>query len=875
MADINVTVPNSTFSVSTPNSSFTVTTPTDQVIAVGNPASNIAITSTPLSVAVSTGGIVEINNSITNTDQLNEGTTNLYFTNARAKAAIQVSNASGLGSLSYNNSTGVIAYTGATAGEIRSNLSGGTGISYDSATGVISNTITQYTDAQARAALTAGTGISYNSTTGVISSSITQYTDANAKSALSAGTGISYNSTTGVISSTITQYTDAQARAAHSAGTGVTYDSSTGIISIGQAVSTASDVTFNAVTASSNLIGNKGIQSTKTAALGGAAVDSTGAVNSIVVSAQGLKPMSLYVDNTTSGQLGQLHVREYGQNRPGGTSATNAVPGVWFEGKRGLPAGSGSGSAIASGATYGLVRFGGYNGADFTSETGNTNAPCLIGTLAGENFQNDTASFTGYISGTTLTVTSGTNVHPGLLLDATGIQPGTQLNAYGTGTGGAGTYTVSVSQTLFTSGSPGAFTGKGTKNAGSRFIFQSLPKGIKLNSGGLASWFNNDWGQVPGTTTVSGVTIPQPGVGNMGFGDATAGNILTSSDGNTRYQGHGRFVSAFPNNNLTITGVTEQDTATVTGYIDNGAGSAGTTLTVTAVSSGVLSVGQQVYGTGISQLTRITALGTGTGGTGTYTVNTSQLAGSSGSPLTIVTGPDNYTLLATNSFSIVGNRQSGIPGRRQAIKTGDIAGQFAIWGTKVSNGGSYGADTGTSNLTARVTATATEDFTATAGGSTMTFDTRANTSGGSLGALATRMSLSATSATFTPEVTIANNNAHGGAGYAGMMTFTNTTAGATNTSKFIRLNSTGDLEIVNSAYSNVIQSLSDGGNLTVAGSVQALSGFMKYPVYSASAIRAITGSVGWTAAVSDAGGKLAFWDTSNSRWSYVHDNSAV
>jgi hypothetical protein len=845
MAEINVTVPNSTFSVTKPNSSFTVTTPTDQVIAVGNPSSNIAITSTPLNVAVSTGGIVEINNSITNTDQLNEGTTNLYFTNTRAKAAISVSNASGLGSLSYNNSTGVIAYTGASAGEIRSNLSSGTGISYDSATGIISSTITQYTDAQARAALTAGTGISYNSSTGVISS-------------------------------TITQYTDSQARAAHSAGTGVTYDSSTGIISIGQAVSTSSDVTFNAVTASSNLIGSRGVQSTKTAALGGAAVDSTGAINSIVVSTQGLKPMSLYVDNTTSGQLGQLHVREYGQNRPGGTSATNPTPSIWFEGKRGLPASTGSGSAVANGATYGIVRFGGYNGADFTSETGNTNAPNGMYSLASEAFQNDTASFTGYISGTTLTVTAGTNVHPGLLLDATGIQPGTQLNAYGTGTGGAGTYTVSVSQTLFSSGSPGAFTGKGTKAAGSRFLFQSLPVGIKLNSGGLASWFNNNWGANPGTTTVAGVTIPQPGVGNMGFGDATAGNILTSSDGNTRYQGHGRFVSAFPNNNLTITGVTEQDTATFTGYIDNGAGSAGTTLTVTATpSSGTISVGQQVYGSGISQLTRITALGTGTGGAGTYTVSISQLAGSSGSPLTIVTGPDNYTLLATNAFNIVGNRQSGIPGRRQAIKSGDIAGQFAIWGTKVSNGGSYGADTGTSNLTARVTATATEDFTATAGGSTMTFDTRANTSGGSLGALATRMSLSATAATFTPEVTIANNNAHGGAGYAGLMTLTNTTSGATNTSKFIRLNNTGQLEIIDSGYANMLFALTDSGDLQIKGSISSGSGFFKYPTYTASALRAITGSVGWTAAVSDAGGKLAFWDTSNSRWSYVHDNSAV
>jgi len=50
----------------------------------------------------------------------------------------------------------------------------------------------------------------------------------------------------------------------------------------------------------------------------------------------------------------------------------------------------------------------------------------------------------------------------------------------------------------------------------------------------------------------------------------------------------------------------------------------GTTLTVTQVSSGTLAAGQSVYGIGITPETVITALGTGTGGVGTYTVNLSQ-----------------------------------------------------------------------------------------------------------------------------------------------------------------------------------------------------------------------------------------------------------
>jgi hypothetical protein len=67
------------------------------------------------------------------------------------------------------------------------------------------------------------------------------------------------------------------------------------------------------------------------------------------------------------------------------------------------------------------------------------------------------------------------------------------------------------------------------------------------------------------------------------------------------------------------------------------------------------------------------------------------------------------------------------------------------------------------------------------------------------------------------EVIINSNNAHGGAGYAGIMTMTNTIGGSTNPNKFVRLNSTGSLEIINSAYSNTILGLSDGGNLTVFG----------------------------------------------------------
>jgi hypothetical protein len=50
----------------------------------------------------------------------------------------------------------------------------------------------------------------------------------------------------------------------------------------------------------------------------------------------------------------------------------------------------------------------------------------------------------------------------------------------------------------------------------------------------------------------------------------------------------------------------------------------GTTLTVTTMKSGTLAVGQQLFGIGVSPETVITALGSGTGGTGTYTINLTQ-----------------------------------------------------------------------------------------------------------------------------------------------------------------------------------------------------------------------------------------------------------
>jgi len=64
--------------------------------------------------------------------------------------------------------------------------------------------------------------------------------------------------------------------------------------------------------------------------------------------------------------------------------------------------------------------------------------------------------------------------------------------------------------------------------------------------------------------------------------------------------------------------ISSPSSATFTGSITT------TTLTVDSVLSGTIAVGQAIFGQGIAQNTVITALGTGTGGAGTYTVSNSQ-----------------------------------------------------------------------------------------------------------------------------------------------------------------------------------------------------------------------------------------------------------
>lgn len=62
------------------------------------------------------------------TDDLSEGTSNVYFTQTRARDSISVTDAGGDGSLAYDGANGAITYTGPSASEARAHFSDGTGV---------------------------------------------------------------------------------------------------------------------------------------------------------------------------------------------------------------------------------------------------------------------------------------------------------------------------------------------------------------------------------------------------------------------------------------------------------------------------------------------------------------------------------------------------------------------------------------------------------------------------------------------------------------------------------------------------------------------------------------------------------------------------
>jgi hypothetical protein len=160
-----------------------------------------------------TGDNFDTNFAAKDTDDLSEGSTNQYFTQARARTSISVA-----GDLSYNNATGVISYTTPTnLSDFTNNtnfitladLSVTGDLSYNDSTGTFS--FSERTDGEVRGLISASGDLSYNSSTGVIS--FTERTNAEVRGLISGTGDIGYDSGTGVISflntsGYLTEYTE-------------------------------------------------------------------------------------------------------------------------------------------------------------------------------------------------------------------------------------------------------------------------------------------------------------------------------------------------------------------------------------------------------------------------------------------------------------------------------------------------------------------------------------------------------------------------------------------------------------------------------------------------------------------------------------------
>ncbi len=271
------------------------------------------------------------------------------------------------------------------------------------------------------------------------------------------------------------------------------------------------------------------------------------------------------------------------------------------------------------------------------------------------------ATFTGRISGTTLTVSGISGVlKVGDTLSG-GVNTGTTITAFRTGTGGNGTYTVNNSQTVASrtmtaTGSDTTLTVSGI--SGVLKVGDTLSGGVTggttitafgTGTGGNGTYIVNNSQTVASrtmTATGSDTTLTVTGItsGVLMVGDTLSGTGVTTGTTITAFgTGTGGIGTYTVNNSQTVS----SRTITANGFVP----SANSTLTVTGVSSNVLYVGDTLSGTGVTPGTTITAFGTGTGGIGTYTVSNYQTVATQSITGTGTSPSPNSTLTVTGVTS--------------------------------------------------------------------------------------------------------------------------------------------------------------------------------------------------------------------------------
>jgi hypothetical protein len=144
--------------------------------------------------------------------------TNLYYTDTRSRAAISVTDSGGDGSLAYNNSTGVVTYTGPSSSEARAHFSvaSGSGLTYNSGTGEFGTSAIPNGQLANSSVTIGGTAISLGGTattisglTSLVSNTLSSFTEGQTNSITLGSGNITFEGSTADANETILTAADA------------------------------------------------------------------------------------------------------------------------------------------------------------------------------------------------------------------------------------------------------------------------------------------------------------------------------------------------------------------------------------------------------------------------------------------------------------------------------------------------------------------------------------------------------------------------------------------------------------------------------------------------------------------------------------------
>jgi hypothetical protein len=800
MSNISVTTTQSVIAV-TQTGGITVTTPEGQTIAVTVPNSSVNVTNTTDDITITEVGI-------TNTDQLIEGTTNLFFTNARARSAISLTTDDS-SILAYNSTTGVFTWNTPTTTKINE----GTNLYYTTA----------------RANTDFDTRLATKTTTNLAEGANLYYTTARANTDFD--TRLATKSTTNLAEGTNQYFTTARARQSLSAGTGISYDNVTGVIT-NTSINTDTTYTIDASTATGganlNLVGSDATTDTVKIASGTNTTVSRTDANTITIASTDTN--TTYTQNA-SAATGGANLNLVGSDSTTDTikfaegtgitvvrtdadtiTITNTVPDTNTTYTQNFSATSGGANLnlVGSDSTTDTVKFANGTGVTITRTDADT-ATIAIGqpVATTDNVQFNDITLTGNI------------IDTGALQISTGSNGNLTLAPNGTG---------SVVST---------FSNGGNLTNNRNYVAGAIRNSTTASIGDI--WAVNSTGP---SNPFRGISIDNsadttrgPGavLRSYGTGAGLRGRLVFEKARGTAASPAalqvGDFLGSIDATGYTSTGWLNDNVAAVVPAFF------GFTATENWVSNTNLGTAF-----GLSQAPIATTITSAANLIQTLTIQ----------PESAKLSVDRFSIGQgkTVGFTATGCSTSGTTLTIGTLTSGTIAVGQVLTSTTAINGHYIIANISGSG----------SGSTWTMGGSPGTFSAQALS--GSAGFLG---SVPATSTTtdILQDLRLVRNTIKGSTGTTQIVT---SSAGAT-------LALAGDTITLENAAGTDYAVL----NSTSATFTQPVG----LPVKTAAAWNAITGAVGQMVCVSNSAGgahpngMMAFWDTTNARWSYIHDNSAV